>query len=81
MAEYGFPPAREGERRLVFVTRYSPGELDDGNFVGGMKPIVDGLVDAGALWDDRRACVSIQYNQKKCKRGRDRTEMVVKRGE
>lgn len=58
------------------ITRYSPGELDYDNLVGGCKPLVDTLVAVGLVWDDSPEWLVVDYRQTKCKRSEARTEVV-----
>ena len=45
-----------GELQLT-VTYWSPRKIDGDNFLIGMKPFVDGLVDAGVMGDDDQVTV------------------------
>lgn len=57
------------------VTRYSPGELDYDNLVGGCKPLIDALVAVGLAWDDSPEWLVVEYKQAKCRRIEARTEI------
>lgn len=67
------PPA---QRRIVF-TRYSAGELDYGNLVGGAKPLVDALVKEGVLYDDKPRWLDEDYRQQPTPKGRGRIVIEV----
>ncbi len=65
----------QGRRIGVFIVSYRPRLLDDDNFHGGCKPVIDSLRYAGYLNDDDRANVRVWYEQVKCKE--DRTEIYI----
>lgn len=61
----------------VHITRYSAGELDEGNMVGGLKGTVDALVREGLLHDDSPKWCAITYEQRKSKRAEARTVIEI----
>jgi len=72
-------PAAKGFRR-VFITRlWGKGKraYDWGNLVGGCKPLVDEIVGAGLLVDDRPSACQIFYDQGKSEDGKDWTSIVL----
>ena len=65
-------------KRKVTITRYSPYAIDYGNFVGGCKPILDGLVMSGALKDDSMEWCKEEYEFIKVSKRVDmRTEITI----
>ena len=48
---------------FVKITRFAKQRLDEGNFVGGCKALVDILVRAGLAEDDSPDWISIEYEQ------------------
>jgi hypothetical protein len=57
-------PAAIGPRRLHVIAYRRQRCRDEANLIGGMKPAVDGLVDAGLLIDDAKKYARISYQQK-----------------
>jgi hypothetical protein len=47
----------------IRIERYSPRKLDDDNFVGGAKQLVDALKHLGFIVDDTAKHVRIEYVQ------------------
>jgi hypothetical protein len=64
-------------RRQVVIRRFSAGELDEGNLIGGCKAVVDALVHVGVLYDDRPAWLVAAYEQHKAGRGEGCSELVI----
>jgi len=60
---------RATRRRRVMFTRYYTGQRarsrDHGNFIGGMKPVLDALVRQGMLVDDRPEYCEDYYRQER----------------
>jgi hypothetical protein len=50
---------------------------DDANLRGGAKECVDALVHAGMLIDDSNDLAYIRYEQARCKRAEERTEIFL----
>ena len=57
----------KGKRRVT-ITRYSSGTLDQGNLVGGCKPLIDAMVRLGLLVDDTPELLEDHYAQVKIPR-------------
>jgi len=57
------PLNRATARRKIKFTSYRVKKLDDDNLRGGIKPVVDGLVDLGLLHDDSPAWATFEYEQ------------------
>lgn len=64
----GLPP-RPLKRALLTLTRFSSSEPDGDGVVAGFKPIIDGLVVAGVLEDDKwsNTCGLAHYRWEKVK--------------
>lgn len=60
-------PRADARRRVTLVRLWGRGqrERDRDNLIAGGKPIVDGLVAAGVIIDDRRKHAVIHYDQRK----------------
>lgn len=67
----------QGRRIGVFIVSYRPRLLDDDNFHGGCKPLIDSLRYAGYLKDDNRDNVRVWYEQIKCATKDERTEVYL----
>ncbi len=65
------------KKALVRITRYGSRMLDDDNFRGGAKPLVDALKDAGLIVDDSPKWMTAEYKQVKCTRKEAWTEVEV----
>lgn len=54
-----------GKRRATITRRYVRKQrpFDFDNLAGGLKPVVDGLVESGLLLDDRPDAVELYYDQ------------------
>jgi hypothetical protein len=70
----GLEPSEPLERCHAVITKYGTRDMDFDNLVTSMKPVVDGLVDAGVMVDDKSRHFSCEYKFEKCKRG---TECLV----
>lgn len=64
-------------KRYVVITRHSMGTLDNDNFIGGCKQLVDALQREGLIKDDSPEWVQIDYKQEKAKRGEGFTAVRV----
>lgn len=60
----------------VRIVRIAKRHLDQDNFIGGCKYLLDGLREFGHIKDDSTKCVKVIYEQKKPKRG-DRDHMLI----
>jgi hypothetical protein len=76
-AQAGFQKPEKWERRRVkiLVVRYSSRQLDNDNFVGGCKQLIDAIRDAELIRDDSPKWVDVEYQQVKCGRLDARTEV------
>ena len=63
--------------RHVLIERASAGELDQGNFIGGCKPLLDALVIVGLLYDDTRQYSVEDYKQLSAKRNSGLVRITV----
>lgn len=64
MRQHGLPAGYRAQARMrVEVVRHNRRALDYGNLVGGFKLFLDGLVDAGALYDDAPRWCEEHYAQ------------------
>lgn len=67
-------------RRRVTITRfYGKGRraYDRGNFIGGCKPLIDTLVNMGALYNDNAVFLEDHYQQVKSPDGVDRIRLLI----
>lgn len=59
--------AKCGKPRLpkakVTIERYSRGTLDEDNFRGGLKPVIDGLKSCGLIEDDSHDHITVDASQ------------------
>jgi len=67
----GIPSVRLHERRRVSVISSRTRPLDPDNFTGGLKPLLDGLVNAELLYDDAGAFLELEARQLKVKHRAD----------
>ena len=65
------------KKRQVKITRFSTRLLDYGNLVGGCKPLLDAMKLSGLIVDDAPKWINDEYFQEKCKRGFERTEIII----
>lgn len=72
-----FSVSRPGVRMRIEIHRYSPGELDRGNFIGGCKPLIDALRYEGVIRDDTERWLDDVYLQHKIKRGEQGETLIV----
>ncbi len=63
--------------RLMTIVRYGSRQLDAANMAGGAKGLIDAIVAHGLLQDDTPDDVVITYEQRKCKRGEEKTEIRI----
>jgi len=72
--------SRKRVKRRVEIVRYIPKgcrEYDLGNFIQGCKPIPDGLIKRGYIWDDSPKWVDISYKQIKDPKIKNGTTVTV----
>ena len=67
------------EKRGVRFMSFRPGMLDQGNLIGGFKPLEDALIDLGLIFDDSPKFADISYFQK-VDRENPRTEILIMKG-
>lgn len=65
------------EFRRVRITSHRVRLLDEGNLVGGAKPIPDALVALGWLVDDSRQWCKVEYVQTRCAKKDERTVIEI----
>ena len=78
IATLGARPLKPLSKARLVLTRYSSSEPDADGLVSSFKHILDGLVEAGVLENDRRANIGMpDYRWEKCKpkQGRVRVEV------
>jgi len=68
---------------IVHATRHAIKMMDQDNFVGSLKPVIDGLVDCKVVSDDKPELVKLgELNQKRVgKRAEERLEIRVEEWE
>jgi hypothetical protein len=71
------PDQLQPRKRTVIIRRYSAGELDPGNLVGGCKPLIDALVRVGLIYDDRSKWLDAKYEQHPAPARHGRTEIEI----
>lgn len=61
------------------LTRYSTGvEMDYDNLVSTGKNLIDSIVSAGVIKDDKKSIIQQrEYEQIKCKKGEQRTVIII----
>ena len=59
------------------IRRYSAGQLDPDNLVGGCKHLVDALAREGLLWDDSTKWLDARYEHHRAKAGGGHTEVEI----
>jgi len=65
-------------KKAIVYTRYGSRILDKDNYHGGTKPLTDAIKEKGLIVDDSpKWCEIIFMPQQKCKRGMERTEVVI----
>lgn len=74
----GLCPRAMTKRRVTFVRLYTgrEREWDNGNFVGGLKLVLDAMVKEALLIDDNSKFLDDVYRQEKCDRTGLRVEIV-----
>jgi hypothetical protein len=70
----GVEPAT-GPVRLRLTTYRNYLIKDKDNLIGGAKPLLDALKNAGFIVGDSIKNVEAEYFQERCKRGEERTEI------
>jgi hypothetical protein len=76
--DHDIPPAKTLEFRRVKIASYRNSFLDPDNLYGGVKILVDRLVEQGLLYDDRQSCLDLTVTQEHVKkRNEQRTEITL----
>jgi len=76
--DHDIPPAKTLEFRRMKIVSYRTSLLDPDNLYGGVKILVDRLVEQGFLYDDRQSCLDLEVSQVKVKkRSEQRTEITI----
>jgi len=71
-------PAEPLERAEIACVRFSSSEPDHDNLVASFKPLIDGLVKARVIRDDKPSVIgSPNYTWERCKRGEGRVRVAV----
>lgn len=72
------PPAKR-LRRVTIIREYGGGKraFDRINFAGGAKPLLDTIVNFGALYDDSEIWCQDHYVQKKSQDGIDYVTVLI----
>lgn len=74
----GVPACQPGERRAVRVVMYRPGPRSDvDNAARRLKVVLDALVRAGLIEDDRPACVTVTWDTEPAPAAKTRTEIII----
>lgn len=70
MKNYEILALRKKQKRYLTIQRHGSRILDDDNFYGGCKPLIDAIKEKGLIIDDRNEWCEIKFlPQVKCKRG------------
>ncbi len=79
LKQYKHLPKATGHRRIYFTRFWKKRKYayDYGNLVGGFKPLLDEIVKAGLLLDDKPSVCSDYYRQFKSPDGFDRVVVVI----
>ena len=62
----------------VKITRFGARKLDEGNLIGGLKVMVDNLIDLGLIEDDSPDKCTFEYHQETGKPYRTEFELSVR---
>ncbi len=63
---------------FVMFTKVAPRDSDHDNFQASLKPVIDGLKDAGIMFDDSREYFKSDNQFEKCKRGHEKLVIEIK---
>lgn len=69
-------PRKKGHTQVLIISNRNR-ILDEGNFVGGCKPLIDCLTELGWIEDDRPGLFSCTYKQEKVKPPQPHDTIVV----
>ena len=61
-------PRQPLDKCFAIITKHGTRDCDFDNLVTSMKPVIDGLTDAGVMVDDSTKHFSCEYKFEKCKR-------------
>ena len=71
-------PVFGSSKVVIQAERYAPRKLDPDNFIGSLKPVIDGLWVCGAIKDDTEKYVRIGIcKQHKVKRTEERLVVTI----
>lgn len=71
-------PANPFKQAKLTLTRYSTKDPDYDGLVGSFKYVIDGLVNAGVIIDDKFSVIGMsEYKWVKCKKEEQRIEVTV----
>lgn len=71
-------PATPSQHQHIVITSYRAQLIhDQENLVGGGKALVDAMVHVGLMIDDSKQWVTIEFEQAKCTRKEERTEIFI----
>jgi len=78
MLEQNVVPGMDDLKKRASITVYRPRELDDDNFIGGLKSLVDTLKLEGFFKDDNRKFLDLLYSPKQvATREKKGTEVII----
>lgn len=64
-------------KRSLTVHRCSPGTLDESNLIGGLKGVIDALVQLGVLVDDRPEFLDLKSPIQTKPKGREKPHTIL----
>lgn len=67
------------EKKYLEITRYGTKKLDRDNLWGGVKLLVDSIVDMGLMVDDSDEWCHMNVKQEICEPGEERTKIKIKK--
>lgn len=77
LSGYELLALKKKKKAKIKVIRYGSRLLDEDNFIGGLKPLLDTIVKLGLIVDDRPEWLELNYKQEKCKRGEEKTVIIL----
>lgn len=66
-----------GDRKKLMIVSYRKKLLDPDNFIGGLKLLIDSLVDIHLLYDDSLEYLELQGPEQKIDLKNPRTEIYI----
>lgn len=67
----------EKKKRYIKIICYHSRQYDEENFIGGTKGLVDALKEKGFFVDDSPKWLEREHHQVKCKRGEEKTIVII----